>query len=380
MDVYRELLIHPEINTYLSEYPECLWSRVISSTLKYGISSLKSQYRANLPVEMLDALIDKSRNYTDLEENLPQRNSRPKEKIKVVNKEFGEYSPKLKTLIPSTRQEKEKSGRPSRPGDSSQLSLLGERNELRSFVDYAAQGKPEERPAIDPPSFGYTVAEPEWISNGTQTDKVRKASRTIKKAVRIDNEIQPSRPYKEGRAPFKQAAEISQPNKHVPETWTPSRPSYDTKKTLKKPQRSSIKPPTQAQIESAKWVGDYSNLVRVPQGPNQSPPRSINVPQEPSRSPSRSVRSQRPKYSFAEEDSHVTSEAISEPREPLMPHWHDSSSNSDSSMSAYHPAEELRHFYKGVYDTLLDSQGMQSEWSSGSSQHPQFGEEPYRTY
>jgi hypothetical protein len=369
MDIYRELLKHPEIKAYLVEYPEPLWSRVVSSTLKYGIFSLKALHPVGFSVEMLDDVLDKSKIFFGIEDLLPSlklRVDNMKEHIKVMSQELDSSPSKQYRTSPDHK---------------------------RSPPHGRSPGKPRADLRVEPPSFGLTYAEPEWVSHGTQTDKAQRTRKSSKKTVRLEvdegrtpykappqdvkgpsrhsqsdhdkpsketyDHARPSKEAYDHARPSKEAYDHAKPSKEAYDHAKPSKEAYDSRSTLKMPQRPSIKAPTPAQKESSRWVGDYTNVIRD------------NVP------PERSYRSESRQSSEVNEDSHYSSPQ-SEPKDPLMPHWHESSS--DSSMSVYHPPEELRHFYKGVYDTLLDSQGRQSGWSSGSSQPQQFGEEPYRTY
>jgi hypothetical protein len=111
--------------------------------------------------------------------------------------------------------------------------------------------------------------------------------------------------------------------------------------------------PSRLEVErSEPWAMDYSNFIKSSPPVRDSPYSSQQASSKPS------------VYSQSSEDLRRPQSVHSTPLEPRLVA---SSQFSGSSMSAYHPSEEVRTFYRNEFPNLLESGGTQSGGSLGGS-------------
>lgn len=117
--------------------------------------------------------------------------------------------------------------------------------------------------------------------------------------------------------------------------------------------------------DSQPWAMDYTNFIKTSPPARDSHESSVHSQEEEPRSSSQvSSKYKQSVYSQSSEDLLRSQSARSTPYEPRLA---SSSQYSGSSMSAYHPSEEVKTFYRNEFPNLLDSNGTQSGGSLGAS-------------
>ena len=300
-----QLISHPEVGAFLQGYPQAQWLTVLKATLLYGISSLKALKAAGLPVDVLE-LGQREEPARPGVANIKGKLQDMKTQIEEIDKFLGEAPgfqaqqqapPTRSCSVPKTKQPLGPVYPDWWPKDTS--------------VAPAPKPKPKAKPPKTRPNAKPDVPapapqlKPAMKTTGTSTALVqppfrmnympRQTSKPLKSVAFRANQPEITEEFPEEQAGLR------------PQSASPL--SSSTRE--QRPKRSQPDAERQTVKRQAQWMGDFSDVVK--------------------RSPLKS------------------SSGASEPVDAARKY----ETSSASSISTYHPSEELKAFYRNEHEKIF---------------------------
>ena len=297
-----QVLAHPEIEAFLQAYPQTQWPAVLRATLLYGISSLKSLQSAGLPINLLD--------FVHKEEQAKPGVQGIKGKLQDMKSQIEEID-KILTEAPCL---------PAQQQTQPPRSCSVPRASNQVYPDWwpkdtSVQTKPQTKTKPPQPK-----ARPKTATVDTQGPPLKPAMKTTGTSTAL---VQP--PFRMNYVPRptvkatktvafrgnQQEITEDEPQVVEPQVIEPRVQSSALSGSIKD-QRQKWTNERQTVKRQPNWAGDFSDVVK--------------------RSPMKS------------------SSGSSEPQDPSRNKYETSSA---SSISTYHPSEELKAFYRNEHDKIF---------------------------
>ena len=335
-DLISYLLSHSEINKYLSQYPGEEWPEVLLNTLLNGIYSLKVHQSQSIPLKALQEQTRKAGALLNADNILPgmkQRLGAMREELQSLEQQM-----EMRALseVSYNSQERGRTSLPkekpilrnvSTPAQKPQESIYPSWWLGLAEMDVKHEKYPQKITQRNPPPLP-KPAKAKKVDFWNQTPKEVEKTIPQEAAPWLDVQYKQNQTDKACEAAFEESLRELTPQ--VTKTQ-----QFNEKETIKQSSKQA-------------WAQDFSDVVK------KSPSAYVLRYEE--------SQPQSSKYSSSN-DQYTSSKQSSDESK----RWGGASSSyARSSMSKYHPSEEMKKFYRNEFNQLLESGSLGSTLGAGS--------------